>query len=88
MGHRHRPDHPRKLTGHTASVLGVAFSPDGKLLATTSSDTTARLSDTATGQTIYALNGHADGVRAVAFSPDGKRLATTSENNTRLWAVR
>jgi roadblock/LC7 domain-containing protein len=76
----------RTLTGHTYGVHGVAFSPDGKLLATTSDDGTARLWDAATGHAIRTLTGHAFPVQAVAFSPDGKLLATASDDKTaRLW---
>ena len=64
----------------------MAFSPDGTLLATTSTDGTARLWDPATGQHRTTLTGHTDWVRAVAFSPDGTLLATTSRDGTaRLW---
>ncbi len=66
----------RTLAGHTAAVLGVAFSPDGRLLATTSDDMTARLWDPATGKRLRTLADHPDAVSSVAFSPDGRLLAT------------
>ncbi|HWR46544.1 MAG TPA: pentapeptide repeat-containing protein, partial [Pseudonocardiaceae bacterium] len=76
----------RVLSGHTGLVHGVAFSPDGALLATTSWDNTARLWDPATGQHHSTLHGHTSVVLGVAFSPDGALLATTSDDGTaRLW---
>ncbi|MBD0327630.1 MAG: hypothetical protein ICV68_14430, partial [Pyrinomonadaceae bacterium] len=67
----------RTLTKSFAEgVNGIAFAPDGRLLATASSDMTAQLWDVASGTAQGAPFGHKDKVRCVAFSPDGKRLAT------------
>ncbi|MFJ9646307.1 hypothetical protein [Streptomyces sp. NPDC101206] len=75
----------RRLPGHTDTVDSVAFSPDGRTLATGSSDGTARLWDTATGTTRATLRGHPGEVASAAFSPDGHTLATASADGARLW---
>ena len=68
--------------GHTRSVLGVAYSPDGRTLATTSYDNTVRLWDTATGTLENTFTG---GVYSVAYSRDGSTLATGGYRDARLW---
>ena len=76
----------RVLTGHTGVVHGVAFSPDGTLLATTSADGTARIWDTATGQPRTTVIGPGGTLLGVALSPDGTLLATASRDGTaRIW---
>jgi WD40 repeat protein/energy-coupling factor transporter ATP-binding protein EcfA2 len=76
----------KTLRGHEDNVNSVAFSSDGKHLATASADGTAKVWDAETGEALMTLTGHGDAVNSVAFSPDGKRLATGSDDKTaKIW---
>jgi WD40 repeat protein len=84
------PDNDTITLRHEGAVYGVAFSPDGKLLATGGNESrpTFRLWDSGTGRLVREMSGHADRVFLLLFSPDGKTLVSTSYDHTaRLWNV-
>ena len=74
------------LAGHSDSIMSIAFSPDGKRLASGSADKTIKVWDTQTGALKQTLTGHSNGVHSLEFSPDGRTLASGSDDKTiKLW---
>ncbi len=82
--HAKAEDAPRLevQSGHSNIVNAVAYSPNGRILASASGDRTVKIWEVATGKVLRVLAGHANGVNAVAFSPDGQTLASGSDDRT------
>jgi serine/threonine protein kinase len=72
--------------GHADVITGLAFSLEGRRLATSSGDQTIKIWDAQSGQEILTLRGHDGGVNSVAYSPDSRRLASASADHTaKVW---
>lgn len=75
-------------SGHSSYVYAVALSPDGKIVATGSDDTSVKLWDVATKKLLYTIKDYGHSIKTLAFSPDGKRLAAAGYNpSVKIWDV-
>jgi WD40 repeat protein len=76
------------IKAHDAPITGIATSPNGELLATTSADKSVKLWDSTTGQLITTLTGHTSAVWSPAFRPGSNELATIGSDGTiRIWDI-
>lgn len=76
------------LIGHTADVLSIDFSPDGKNIISGSEDTTIKIWDSITGECLHTLTGHTSYVSSVRYGKDGKFIVSGSRDTTiKLWNI-
>lgn len=77
----------RTFSGHDLRINSIAFSPDGKTLASGSNDTTVRLWNVISGEQLRILEGHSTNVSTVLFTPDNKSLLSSGGGGIHFWDV-
>jgi WD40 repeat protein len=88
VGYYSAGGHFRDFVGHADTILDIAFSAEGKTLASCSYDRTVKLWDVATGKALQTLKEHSDAVYAVAFHKDGALLASGGADRAiKIWRV-
>ena len=79
----------KTFSGHEQGVMSVAFSNNGRTIASGSEDFTIRVWDIVTGECLHVLSGHHGAIASLAFSPQEKILASASHDETiKLWATK
>jgi eukaryotic-like serine/threonine-protein kinase len=73
------------LRGHEGPITALAYSADGRSLASSSADKTVRLWDPGTGKAVAVLRGHEEPAESLSFSPDGSRICSVDGGSGRLW---
>jgi WD40 repeat protein len=81
-------EHCFTYTGHADAVCAIAWSPDGRRLASGSGDKTVQVWDAALGEHRFTYTGHARAVAAVSWSPDGQSIASGGDDGTvQVWSA-
>jgi len=76
----------KPIQAHSGSVNALAFSPDGKCVATAGEDMLAKVWEVSSGKELFTLKAHTARLTTVTFSPDGKYLLTAGWDDTaRIW---
>jgi hypothetical protein len=74
--------------GHSQQVFAVAWSPDGRRIASGGGDQTVQVWNAADGSHVFTYRGHVGNVDAVAWSPDGRRIASGGADGTvQIWRI-
>jgi WD40 repeat protein len=82
----HGPVSFRAFKGHSSTLAGVGFSPDGRFLATVSHDRLLKIWTLADAKERFSIVAHRDRMKAVAFTPDGRTIATAGiGGQVKLW---
>ena len=76
---------PQQLEGHEAAINAAVYTPDGKHVATASSDQTLRLWNAKDGSIVRTFEGHTGQVLSVAASPDGRSIVAVTEDSLFMW---
>lgn len=75
----------RTLSGHTDWIGGIEWSPDGRMLASTSKDRTIKIWNTQTGQCLHTLRSPKGGLNSIAFDPTSQTIAAFDFDQIKLW---
>jgi WD40 repeat protein len=74
------------LTGHTAAIYSVVYSPNNQHIASASADRTIKIWDSQTGILLHTLTGHTNLICSVVYSPNGQHIASASFDKTvKIW---
>jgi WD40 repeat protein len=77
------------FSGHSANISSIAFSIDGKFLATGSADKTVKIWQVSTGKVLHTFQGHTKRVNSISYGPNGEHLASGSaDGSIKIWEIK